>query len=269
MLSWKQKLTGEIASYVKKYQEREDVHTEWGEPLVGFADACSPYIQKLPEIVSKTHALPQDVMEDASIVLVYYVPFTRELARTNRTGTHLSSPEWARAYEETNAMFGQMNSHLIEIIEDGGYKAAIAPQSAVFDREKLISDWSFRHFARAAGLGTFGINNMLITKKGCCGRYNTIVTNLDVEPDSPVEEEYCLYKKNGSCGICMKNCPAGALKPDSFDRNLCYSVLKENAEVYTDFGSSYTGSSEGDEEEGSEVCGKCVTQSPCAFWNLK
>ena len=53
---------------------------------------------------------------------------------------------------------------------------------------------------------------MLITPKGCCGRYNTIVTNLDVTADKPMERELCLYKANGSCGICMKNCPTQAIK---------------------------------------------------------
>ena len=36
---------------------------------------------------------------------------------------------------------------------------------------------------------------MLITRKGCCGRYNIMITNLDVEADRHREEEYCLYKK--------------------------------------------------------------------------
>lgn len=37
-------------------------------------------------------------------------------------------------------------------------------------------------------MGPFGVNNILITKVECCGRYSTIVTNLDVEPDSPLED---------------------------------------------------------------------------------
>jgi epoxyqueuosine reductase QueG len=266
----KKLLTDEIKKFVKARQEQDDVHTEWGEPLVGFADVWSPYIQKLQEIVGPDHGLPQDILPDASIVLVYYVPFTRELAKTNRTGTHLASPDWARAYEETNAMFRDMNEHLIDFMGKKGVNAKVAPQAATFDQQKLISSWSFRHFAFAAGLGTFGMNNMLITKHGCCGRYNTIVTDLDVEPDQPVEnEEYCLYKKNGTCGVCFKNCPVGALTPEGYDRHLCYTVLRENAEVYTDFGSSYLDESgENANSVGSEVCGKCVTQSPCAFWNL-
>ncbi len=68
---------------------------------------------------------------------------------------------------------------------------------------------------------------MLITKIGCCGRYSTIVTNLDVKPDSPLEDEFCLYKKNKSCGICVKHCPSGALTLDGYDRHKCYVVLRK------------------------------------------
>lgn len=111
---------------------------------------------------------------------------------------------------------------------------------------------------------------MLITKIGCCGRYSSILSNLDVKPDSPLKDEFCLYKKNGSCGICVKNCPSGALTLDGYDRHKCYAVLRKNAELYTDFGSSYTDVSGNQPNSiGSEVCGKCVVNTPCTFFCRK
>ena len=41
----------------------------------------------------------------------------------------------------------------------------------------------------------------------------------------------------------------------------CYEILCKNAEIYIVEGNSHEGSN------GSEVCGKCVTGSPWAFWN--
>ena len=266
----KKKVQDTICDFVTEYEKRDSISTEWGEPLVGFADANHEYIQNLPRLITPTHGLPQDVLTDASIVIAYYVPFTRELAKTNKTGTDLASSDWALAYEETNAMFGEMNEYLIQCLKEWGYEGRLSPKASTFDQKILKSDWSHRHFAYAAGMGTFGINNMLITKRGCCGRYSTIVTNLDAEPDSPATEEYCLYKKNGSCGICIKNCPVGALTTEGYDRHLCYTILQKNAKVYTDFGSSYLDESgEKANSVGSDVCGKCVTQSPCAFWKIK
>lgn len=266
----KEKIVLEIRDFIKKYTEEQNISTKWGTPLVGFADAAHPYILSLKEIISPSHSMPKDVLDDASIIIAYYVPFTRELAKTNEQAGRLASPEWALAYEQTNAMFGVLNAHIINWLKTMGYKAAVSKEASTFDQEKLISNWSQRHFAYAAGLGTFGINNMLITKSGCCGRFSTIVTNLDVAADAPLPEELCLYKNNGSCGVCIKNCPAGALNVTGYDRKKCYSLVKENAKIHTGFGSSYVDETgESANSEGSEVCGKCVTASPCAFWNLK
>lgn len=259
-----------ICNYVKEYQERENLSTKWGEPLVGFADAKHPLIAEYKHLIGENHGTPDEVLEDASIVIAYFVPFTKELAETNKTEDDLASREWAVAYEETNAMFKKLNAYIIEELEKQGYKAGISPKTATFSKTELKSNWSYRHFAYLAGLGTFGLNNMLITKHGCCGRYNNIVTNLDVEPDAPLTEELCLYKKNGSCKVCVNNCPVGALTTEKYDRHLCYTMLMKNAAVHTGLGSSYANEDgKGSNSKGTDVCGKCVTQSPCAFWNIE
>lgn len=264
----KQKITEFIERYIEAYQARDEIATIYGKPIVGFADAAHPYIQNLPALISLTHELPQNVLPDASIIIAYFVPFTEELARTNRDGIQ-ASPEWARAYEETNALFAELNEALIGFIHTEAKDAGVTPKAATFDQSRLISDWSHRHIAYAAGLGAFGLNNMLLTRRGCCGRFSTVVTNLELAPDGPVEEEYCLYRRNGTCGACVKHCPAGALTTDGFDRFKCYALCLENAKIYTQFGSSYENEDgTGASSVGSEVCGKCITGSPCAFWDL-
>jgi epoxyqueuosine reductase QueG len=256
-----------IREFVKEYQTRDCCHSMYGEPIVGFADAEHPYILSLPKLISPAHQLPKDVLPDARSIVVYYVPFTKELAKSNRAAGVLASPEWARTYEETNAMFGELNQTIIDFVAKNGGKAAVSPQAGTFDQVKLISNWSQRHIAYAAGLGTFGINNMLITEKGCCGRCSTVVTNLELPVGQPMKEELCLYKKNGRCGACVRHCPGGALTTEGYDRDKCYVICGKNAEVYTEFGSSYT-TEDGTAANsiGSEVCGKCITGSPCAFW---
>ncbi len=260
----KSRITELITEYVANYEKQDHIKTKWGTPQVGFADAHHPYLRELKTIISEKHCLPVDVLGGATIVIAYFVPFDRELALTNNIKGDISSPQWALAYEETNEMFGRMNEYLVNELKKMGYQAAVSPEAGVFDRDKLRSNWSQRHFARVAGLGTFGVNNMLITKDGCCGRYSTVVTNLDVEPDQPLTEEMCLYRKNGSCGVCVKKCPSGALTLDGYDRYACYGVCMKNAKIYTEFGNSYVGDPEaGSEIIGSEVCGKCLVGVPC------
>lgn len=259
-----------IEEFVKAYEEQGDITTKWGKPLVGFADVKHPLVSGLTQIVSASHQRPEDVLEGASVIIAYFVPFTRELNKTNREHNNVASREWALAYEETNAMFPKLNEYLISALAEKGVRAAVSPETLTFDRDKLISNWSHRHIARAAGLGTFGLNNMLITKQGCCGRYHSLITDLDVEPDAPIEEDHCLYKKNGSCGICVQRCPADALSFDGFERNKCYGAVRRNAEIHVGLGNSYSGDnnqSSGHDGSGSEVCGKCISFAPCAFFS--
>ena len=84
-----------IESFVKDYQSREYIATSYGQPLVGFADAFHPYIQNLPELISPSHELPQNVLPDARVVITYYIPFTKVLAKSNRNGGTFASPAWA------------------------------------------------------------------------------------------------------------------------------------------------------------------------------
>lgn len=253
----KKLLTGEISTFIKN----TDPDT-WKDPLVGFADIYSPYIRNLREYTVSEHQMPEDVMPDATVMLVYFLPFRDELVKSNH-GSGLASAEWARIYEETNSMFPKLNDHLTEVIRSLGYDAAQSPEASAFYRDELISHWSFRHFAYAAELGTFGLNNMLITENGCAGRINGLVTNLDVTAGKPQTEEACLYKRSGKCGLCMKVCPVRALTPESYDRRKCYAQCLKNAAIHTSFGSSYGG--DGSTDVGSEVCGKCIAGMPCAL----
>jgi epoxyqueuosine reductase QueG len=258
-------ITNIIKTYVKEYEKKPEITSKWGEPLVGFADAKSIEITKLREIASPEHLMPNEVLKNATVVVAYYVPFTKELAETNVGNGDIASVEWARTYEETNKMFGELNQHLIEEIKKMGYNAKYAKEANSFNAEKPMSRWSHRHLARLAGLGTFGINNMLITKKGCCGRYSTLVTTLTIETDKPIEEEYCLYKGKGICGVCVKRCPSGALTIEGYDRNICYGVCLKNAKIHTGLGTSYVDEDGKANSVGSDVCGKCVVKLPCSF----
>lgn len=310
----------EIKTFVREYQVRKKTKTRFGDPITGFADACCDEILMLPSLIGPDHILPQDVLPDATVIISYYVPFTKDLARTNAPSpdraAEIASPEWACAYEELNALFTELNAHLADLISnikpagccDGehssgccggehssGFCGVVPKAASEFDQEALISNWSQRHIAYAAGLGTFGLNNMLITPAGCCGRFNSIITNISREllpPSEPMHEEMCLYKRAKAadsdgpdiCRVCVRNCPAGALGGEIYQRKDCYRVCLKNAALYpvSDIAGDRGDSACGDAacggavcggaasysgSVGSEVCGKCITQSPCAFLN--
>ncbi len=242
-----------IKEFVNEYPKQHNIKTQWGEPIVKFSSAQDDLYLKLKEVVSPTHALPTDFLPEAKAVIAYFIPFDESIVKSNIHGKH-SSKEWAIAYIETNKLISNLNIHINNQLEKLGFKSTIIPATHNFDEEVLISDWSHRHVAYISGLGKFGLNNMLITDKGCCGRIGSIITNLEIEPSKRGEGEHCLYKTKGICKVCVKSCVNSALKTNSFDRHKCYEMLLENDSIYSDLSLV-------------DACGKCCVGLPCSTKN--
>ena len=207
---WKTTIEELVTSYVRDYQKEKGLPDLWRTPLVGYADANDSYIQKLPEIVTDVHKLPQDFMENPKVVISYFIPFTKALERTiGGVEDNFASKEWADAYKATNTMMASLNEYLVQKIRELGGRAAVTEGIGML-YDVLKSNWSQRHIAYAAGLGTFGINNMLITKEGCCGRYNSIVADIPVESIS---------KKRIAC-----------IRARGFVRNVCRIVSRARSQ---------------------------------------
>jgi len=234
----------EITDFIKEYV-KDASHLR--EPLVGFADCSSPMIPELKRVVMPGHLMPADILPDPTIIISYFLPFQKEVSLSNVSG-RIASTRWAECYIETNRLIASMNAALIEYLQDHGYRAAFAENAVHLDKQILMSCWSQRHVAEIAGLGKFGLNNLLITRVGSCGRFGSIVTDLPVVADRPETEERCLFKLNGNCRQCVDNCPTGALTEDGFDRRVCFSLCQENEKLYK-----------------ANVCGKCAVDIPCGF----
>ena len=69
---------------------------------------------------------------------------------------------------------------------------------------------SLRHAAVAAGLGVIGWSGLLLTPNyGPRNRFGVILTTLEIEPD-PMYDGPAICNP-GSCGICNRACPTGAI----------------------------------------------------------
>ena len=246
-------ITDYIIQFVSVFSASEEVSTSWGTPLVGFASAGDALFTELKTAVSPSHSVPTDLLPDAHTVIAFFLPFPKSASTANAKG-RMSSSKWARSYIETNELIKQMSAGLSELLQEHGAKAATVPATHNWIEDTLISNWSHRHVAFIAGLGRFGLNNMLITSQGCCGRIGSMVTTAEITPDPRSEKEACLYKFDGSCKKCVNKCVVEALSEDCFDRFKCYRQLLENAEKHKDLGHA-------------DVCGKCLAAVPCAHTN--
>jgi len=238
-----------IWQLIEQYCRENEQQILWRRPIVRFADAAGAGFGQLREIVDPGHHLPDDYLDGAKNVLSWFLPFLPELGRNNLEGD-LSSPQWADAYLVTNEMAGWVNDRLVEFIQNEvGAAAAVPSDAGMISMDNPRSRWSQRHVAYLAGHGTFGLNNMLISDAGSVGRYFSVVTALDVETDVPLTTERCLWKRNGSCGLCIKRCEVGALTEAGFDRFRCLEQCLVNMARYP----------------GADVCGKCTVELPCSY----
>ncbi|MBR5329797.1 MAG: epoxyqueuosine reductase [Firmicutes bacterium] len=235
----------------------------WRTPIVKFGDATRKEYDDFKTLIHREHATPRELLPEAKTIIAYFLPFREEIGDSNVDGKY-ASEQWAKAYEKTNAFFASFNKELIGWLSEQGYAAAVSPDATTYDETLLVSKWSQRHVAYYCGLGTFGINNMLITEAGCCGRVSTVVTDLDVEHDAPVTEEYCLFKKDNSCGVCVNQCPVGALSRYGFERRRCDAFCTETAALHVGYSDAPSYELPGG-LVGSNCCGKCVTSNPCTY----
>jgi epoxyqueuosine reductase QueG len=243
-----------IREFVADYEQKKKTQTRWQAPIVGFASADDPLFDRLKEVVRPTHATPEDLLPGAKSVIAYFLPFSKSLHRANAATAGHCPRSWAVAYQETNQLIVDTNNQLGEELEGRGYRVALTPPTFNFDQESLLSDWSHRHIAYIAGIGTLGVHNLLITDKGCTGRIGSLVTDMDLDPTPRPSEEFCLHKAGMTCLKCVDKCRFGALFKDRFDRHACYRQCLVNDRLYEDL-------------ELVEVCGKCSSGVPCSETN--
>jgi len=166
-------------------------------------------------------------------VVSWILPIAAETRRSNRQLADGPSLRWnhTRFYgEEFN---DGLRRHVVALLTASGLPALAPGLSAAFRRSQgpwgLASTWSERHVAYAAGLGTFGLSDGLITARGIAHRCGSVVAGVDW-PASPRPysdpHAYCSYFRDGSCGACIRRCPAGAIGPDGHDKDACQTYIR-------------------------------------------
>lgn len=127
-------------------------------------------------------------------------------------------------YRQLNFLLNRAALAVARAIEAAGFTALAVAASQVIDWEKQLGHVSHKDIARLAGLGWRGRNNLLVTPQyGAQVRLVSILTDLPLEPDRPLQQE-C-----GNCRRCLAVCPAGAIKEEvaAFDHLACFAKLKE------------------------------------------
>jgi epoxyqueuosine reductase QueG len=220
----------------------------WDDVLVGFASGADPLWQQYKEYVGAFHWTPWEVFNqhcpgdavraEELTVVSWVLPQRAAVRKANRRAKRYPAEEWARIRvygEEFNAA---LRRHVAESLAQAGH-AAVAPMLTSnwtivkSERFSYASSWSERHAAHAAGLGTFGLCDGLITAKGKAMRVGSVVARVSIPPTPrPYSDHraYCLFFAKGTCGKCIDRCPVRAISANGHDKEKCRQHLARSRE---------------------------------------
>ena len=212
-----------------------------------------------PRPFLQRHA-PKDTDLTHVRVIVWALPFAPEIRRSNR-GRNLPSRLYSLARNNGGALIYRMSFRLSKILRTHGI-AAVSPtitsEYDVFHASKFTysSTWSERHAAYAAGLGTFGLSDGLITPLGKAIRVGSVIARVGIPPsERPYYDHhaYCLFFSKGLCGKCIQRCPAGAITMTGHNKAKCRNYLRSVTNDYVRAHYGFDGYG----------CGLCQTGVPC------
>jgi epoxyqueuosine reductase len=243
------------------------------EPLIAFGSANDPLFTAYKEIIGDFHLTPAEIMKsiygegagEARTVICWVLPVTSATRESNRREEKVPSRRWAltRAYGER--FNNQLRMYVVDMLRFVSAQAVAPLLSGMWRPEMdpkggLSSTWSERHAAYAAGLGTFSLSDGFITERGIAHRCGSVLTDVGISPSPRNYADHlgnCLYFRDGSCGVCIRRCPAGAISLQGHDKERC------KAYVYGELRGA-VGELYGVMETG---CGLCQTRVPCESCN--
>jgi epoxyqueuosine reductase len=127
-------------------------------------------------------------------------------------------------YRQMNFFLDRGALLVADEIQKRGFRSLPIAASQIVDWQGQRAHVSHKHVGRAAGLGWFGRNNLLVNPElGAQLRLVTVLADMPLEPDRPLALD-C-----GACRACVAACPCGAIKEtrEAFDHRACYETLRD------------------------------------------
>lgn len=243
----------------------------WGEPQVAYARGDDPLFERLKADIGSFYWTPVEAyrlayaeaeVEPSELAVISYIlPQTEATRLDQRQATAVPAERWARSRFHGEEFNCDLRLHLAERLTAAGH-AAVAPERLAgfayqqSERFGLASNWSERHTAWVAGLGTFGLSDGLITRLGKAVRFGSVVVRMNLEatprPYSG-HQDWCLWFAKGTCGACIKRCPIDAISAAGHDKPKCFDYIRNVTTPYVrdNYGT------------GATPCGLCQVRIPC------
>ena len=216
-----------------------------GADLFGVADLTKFNLKNSPTI-------PDNIFQGFKIAISIAIALPKAIfSKIEDTPT----PEYAKVYNIVNNKLDEIALYTSNYIESLGFNALPIPASQIIDKNNFKGAVSHKAIARLAGIGWQGKSLLIISPDfGPRIRLATILTNMEIIPDSPIKNG-C-----GNCNNCKEICPSMAIKgvlPET-----TYYKNREEALYFNSCMSMLTKKFAKIENIDFPICGFCIKACP-------
>jgi len=250
------------------FEEREKI---FDTPLVGFSSGADPLYDEYKSHIGSFYFTPLELFtksfpdkkilaEDISVIS-WIIPSTAKTRREQAEQKKHPSERWVRTRDIGEKFNNEIRMHVVRQLETSGIEAVaplLSPHWARSDEGPYApcSNWSERHAAYAAGLGTFGLCDGLITPVGKAMRSGSVIAAIRIPASvRPYNDHhaYCLHFSENICRKCIPRCPVNALSEAGHDKKRCMQYTEHVMHDYIK------------KEYGFDTyaCGLCQSWVPC------
>lgn len=276
-MSLEQFLKDSIRKFVAE-SPRNSLGLDTGEPafdtpLVGYSGGADPLYREYRRHIGPFYCTPRDMFlaefpdeetspEDLSVIS-WILPSTHRTRREQGRQERHPSARWARTRQLGEEFNNHLRHHVVELLATRKIMAFAPLLSPVWRRYDEgpyapCSNWSERHTAYAAGLGTFGLCDGLITPVGKAVRIGSVIARCALQPtERPYTDHhaYCLHFTRDTCRECVARCPVNALSERGHDKKRCMQYTEKTMHTYI----------KNEYELDTYACGLCQAEVACTY----
>ena len=239
----------------------------WQSPLVGYASGDDDLFAFFKQDIGSFYWLPEEAFalkygrpgSCGLTVMSLAFPQTEKTREEQRENWHVPGRRWAYSRQYWPDFTADLSDRLISWLGEQGIRAVDPErlpewQYQTSARYGYASNWSQRHTAYTAGLGTFGLSDGLITERGKAMRFMSLILEISWPPTPrryTSHQEWCPYFRDRSCGLCIERCPANAISAEGHDKDKCAAYCR-SVNLAINPGNERTAG-----------CGLCQTAVPC------
>jgi ferredoxin len=240
-------------------------------PLVGFSSGTDPLYDEYKSHIGSFYFTPLEIFAksfpdkkvtaEGLTVISWIIPSTASTRNEHGAQKRFPSERWVRTRDLGEKFNNAIRIHVFEQLKEAGIAAVaplLAPHWARYSEGPYApcSNWSERHAAYAAGLGTFGLCDGLITPVGKAVRIGSVIAAIQITPSTkPYDDHhaYCLHFTENICRKCIPRCPVKALSEEGHDKKSCmqYTEYTMNKYIKKEYGFD------------TYACGLCQCDVPC------